>query len=77
MLKVELGFLAVWASALPWSDSTTVQVPTAPANPLAIWPVVSSSKVQVRFVSSPASSGAARSPSTPKLRTGIGFVIII
>ena len=67
MLKTEFGFFADWASALPLSESTTVQSPTSLVNPLAIWPFVSSSNFQVRFVSSPANRGAARNPSVTRL----------
>src|SRR6516225_5767399 len=59
-LKTEFGFLADWASALPLSEAATVHWPTSLVNPLAMAPVSSSSKVQVRFAPSPAARGPAR-----------------
>src|SRR5208337_4089089 len=46
-------------------------------NPLAIWPFVSSSNFQVRFGSSPATRGAARTPSITRLAAEKVFVIIV
>ena len=64
MLKTEFGFLADWARALPLSEAATFHSPTSLVNPLAMTPVSSSSKVQVRLAPSPAyrgpSSRAAR-----------------
>src|SRR5262245_13378000 len=59
-LKTELGFLADWANALPLSEAATFHSPTSLENPLAMAPVSSSSKVQVRLAPSPASRGPAK-----------------
>src|SRR5438309_4636523 len=65
-LKTEFGFLADWASALPLSEAATFHSPTSLVNPLAIAPVSSSSKVQVRLAPSPAYRGLSSRAASAK-----------